>query len=513
MSLLSEAKLLLVEDDEIDARAFQRMLAALNQGVRCQVCSSVDQALRVWSEAEFDLIVADYQVQGRTALELLPLVEQTPLIVVTGAGDEETAVRVLKAGASDYVVKDIRGEYLRKLPHRMEQAIRQQQLKVAAERSRRFALALVDIALAMSSTLDLDRVLERIMNNLSSVVPHDRASLLLVEDDALVLQHGIGFDDRWWAALSEHRIPHDAVEELHRILTTRQPVMRPWGGYSAHNTLIGLQEKAAFLGVPLLIEDKVTGILTVERLSREATFKEEDAERLMAFATHAALALHNAHLYRAAQELAAIEERQRLARDLHDSVTQMLFSATTIADAAYRLWLRNPASIGRELEDMRELTQSALAEMRTLLFELKPEGLQQASMAALIRQLVSTLAGRAQLKVTLELSEEVTCPLPVKTALFRITQEAFNNIVKHAQASHVSVSLTQANDALCLSIADDGVGFDLESVGAASLGLRIMRERAAAANIRLSFEGGPGRGTRIVASWLAITTAKAGKLL
>jgi signal transduction histidine kinase len=420
-------------------------------------------------------------------------------------------VRVLKAGASDYVVKDSRGEYLRKLPHLMEQAIRQQRLKAAAEKSRRFALALVDIALAMSSTLDLDRVLERIMNNLSSVVPHDRASLLLVEDDALVFQHGSGFGDRWWAALSEYRIPHDAVEELHCILTTRQPVMCVWSGYSVHDALMGLQEPAAFLGVPLLIEDEVTGVLTVERLNPQAVFQADDAERLMAFATHAALALHNAHLYRAAQELAAIEERQRLARDLHDSVTQTLFSATTIADAAYRMWLRDPASIGRELEDLRDLTQSALAEMRTLLFELKPEGLQQASMAALIRQLVSTLAGRAQLKVTLDLAEEVTCPLPIKTALFRITQEALNNIVRHARASHVSVCLTQADGELRLSIADDGIGFDMQDISATSLGLRIMKERAAAANIRLSFEGGPGRGTRIVAAWLAITTAKVGK--
>lgn len=511
MSLLLGTRLLLVEDDEIDARAFQRMLAALNRGVRCDICTSIQDALKAWYSTSYDLIVADFQVREQTALELLPLVHQTPMIVVTGAGDEELAVRLLKAGVTDYVVKDIQGHYLRKLPHTMEQALKQQRLKVAEERSRRFALALADIALAMSGTLDLDRVLERIMTNLSAVVPHDRALLLLVEDDTLVFQHGRGFSERWWAALSNHRIPHDAVKELHHILTTRQPVMRAWGSYSAHDALIGLQESAAFLGVPLITENEVTGILTVERLTPDAAFQEDDAERLTAFATHAALALHNAHLYRAAQELATLEERQRLARDLHDSVTQTLFSATTIADAAYRMWTRDPSSIQRELDDLRELTQNALAEMRTLLLELKPEGLQQASIAALIRQLASALANRAQLNVTLNLAEDVTCPLPVKTALFRITQEALNNIVKHARANTIKVCLEQsAKGGLQLTIADDGIGFDPNDTGLTSLGLRIMRERAAATNIQLTITGCPGSGTEIVAVWSAGRTTKAG---
>ncbi len=510
MSLLLGARLLLVEDDEIDARAFQRMLAALNRGVQCDVCVSIQEALKAWYSAGYDLIVADFQVKGQTALELLPLVHQTPIIIVTGAGDEELAVRLLKAGVTDYVVKDIQGHYLRKLPHTMEQALKQQRLKMAAEKSRRFALALADIALAMSSTLDLDRVLERIMTNLSAVVPHDRALLLRVENEMLVFQHGSGFSERWWDALSDYRVPHDAVEELHRILTSRQPVMRAWGSYAAHDALIGLQQNSAFLGVPLLIENEVIGILTVERLTPEASFQEDDAERLTAFATHAALALHNAHLYRAAQELATIEERQRLARDLHDSVTQTLFSATTIADAAQRMWQRDPASIQGELETLRELTQSALAEMRTLLLELKPEGLQQASIAALVRQLASALANRAQLDITLQLAEDITCPLPVKTALFRITQEAFNNIVKHAHASCVKVHLEQVKAGLRLAIVDDGVGFDPNDASLTSLGLRIMRERAAATNIQLTINGRPNHGTEIVAIWSARQQTKAG---
>lgn len=511
MSLLSGTRLLLVEDDEIDVRAFQRMLAALKDDVRCDVCTSIADALKAWYSHDYDLIVADFQVQGQTSLELVPLVQHTPMIIVTGAGDEELAVRLLKAGVTDYVVKDIQGHYLRKLPHTMEQALRQQRLKLAAEKSRRFALALADIALAMSSTLDLNRVLERIMTNLSTVVPHDRALLLLVEGDTLVFQHGSGFSEQYWAALNDYRIPHDAVEELYRILTTRQPVMRAWGSYSAHDALIGLQERAAFLGVPLIIENEVTGILTVERLTPDSAFQADDAERLTAFATHAALALHNAHLYRAAQELATIEERQRLARDLHDSVTQTLFSATTITDAAYRMWQRDPSSIQRELDDLRELTQNALAEMRTLLLELKPEGLQQASIATLIRQLASTLANRSHLDITLQLAEDVTCPLPVKTALFRITQEALNNIVKHARANSVKVCLEHfAKGGLRLTIADDGIGFDPNDTGLTSLGLRIMRERAAAANIQLTIAGCPGSGTEIMAVWSAGGTTNAG---
>lgn len=496
MESLFGIRLLLVEDDPIDARAFQRMLAALNAQIMCDVCATVEDALVRWSVGHYDLIVTDYQISGQTALELLPLADFAPVIVVTGAGDEEIAVRMLKAGASDYIVKDIYGQYLRRLPHIMESALNQYRLKVAAAESQLFALALADSALAMSSTLELNNVLERIIINLRTVVPHDRAGLLLLDHDQLKFQQGVGYTEGQLSTLYSKPIPPNAIDLFARVLNERRPVI------SAHINDTTLQDdpSASYLSVPLMIEEEVIGLLNVER-SPDRPFTPEDAERLRAFAAHAALALHNAHLYQAAQELAAIEERQRLAHDLHDSVTQTLFSAATIADAAHRLWQRDPASIERELLDLRELTQTALIEMRTLLFELKPQSLQNANIATLIRQLANTLSGRASLNMTLELADNVDCPTDVKTALFRITQEALNNIVKHAQASHVMIGLKQEGASVCLMIADDGVGFDPKAVEQTALGLRIMRERAAKAAIQLRITTAPNRGTRITAVW------------
>lgn len=499
MESLFGLRLLLVEDDAIDARAFQRMLAALNAQIHCDVCATVDAALARWSTGEYELIVTDYRIGDHTALDLLALSEVAPVIVVTGAGDEETAVRLLKAGATDYVVKDLHGQYLRRLPHIMESALNQHRLKVAAAESRLFALALADSALAMSSTLDLNGVLERIIANLRKVVPHDRAGLLLLDNGMLKFQHGVGYSNKHMDTLYSRPIVPNAVELFARVLDERCPII------SAHINNVNTTEdpSATYLSVPLMIEGEVIGVLNVER-SPEQPFTQDDAQRLQAFAAHAALALHNAHLYHAAQELAAIEERQRLAHDLHDSVTQMLFSASTIAEAAYRLWQRDPASIEHELIDLRDLTQGALSEMRTLLFELKPQSLQNANIAGLIRQLATTFAGRTSLNVVLDLADNVDCPPIVKTALFRITQEALNNIAKHAQASCVRVSLHQKGANVGLIVADDGVGFDPKVLQQTTLGLRIMRERAAKANIELQVTTAPGKGTYITAKWSAI---------
>ena len=193
---------------------------------------------------------------------------------------------------------------------------------------------------------------------------------------------------------------------------------------------------------------------------------------------------------------AVAAERTRLARDLHDAVTQTLFSATLIAEVLPDLWEKNRREGNRRLEELRQLTRGALAEMRTLLVELRPNALIEIPLPTLLRQLTDALIGRARLDIQLHCSGERDLPPDVQVGLYRIAQESLNNIVKHSRATQAVVSL-HISDTLRLTVADNGQGFDVSTVTPDHIGLRIMRERAEAIGAQFKVESAPGEGTRI----------------
>ena len=209
-----------------------------------------------------------------------------------------------------------------------------------------------------------------------------------------------------------------------------------------------------------------------------------------------------AALSRKAAGEAVLAERTRLAHELHDAVTQTLFSASLIAEVLPDLWEMNPAEAQASTEELRQLTRGALAEMRTLLLELRPAALTQARLRDLLKQLVEALIGRTRLPATLSVDGERELPPEVKVALYRIAQESLNNVVKHSRAQQVDIRVALAPGGVNLEIADDGVGFDAAATRLASLGLRIMRERADAIGANLSVDSARGRGTRVAVAWL-----------
>jgi two-component system nitrate/nitrite sensor histidine kinase NarX len=219
------------------------------------------------------------------------------------------------------------------------------------------------------------------------------------------------------------------------------------------------------------------------------------------FSNQISLANMNRELRSRARAAAAQEERSRLARDLHDSVTQTLFSASMIAGVLPELWAQDEAAGRHRLEQVQQLTRGALAEMRALLLELRPEGLIEAELGVLLRQLSEALSGRRRIEI--ELSAHSSCPMPadVKVACYRIAQEALNNIEKHAQATIVQIQLTCADGGVSLRISDDGRGFDPEAVTPDRMGLRIMRERADAVGAHLEIETEQGVGTELILNW------------
>jgi PAS domain S-box-containing protein len=201
------------------------------------------------------------------------------------------------------------------------------------------------------------------------------------------------------------------------------------------------------------------------------------------------------------REKAAGDERQRLARDLHDAVTQTLFSASLIAEVLPRLWKKDRAEGERRLEELRRLTRGALAEMRMLLLELRPAALAEVGLADLLRQLVEAASIQAKLQVAFVSGGTCTAPPDVQVALYRVAQEALNNVVKHSGAAEAEVKLSSRKGSVDLRITDDGSGFDLREVSPKSLGLRIMQERAESIGATLKIDGRVGHGTKVRVQW------------
>jgi PAS domain S-box-containing protein len=198
-----------------------------------------------------------------------------------------------------------------------------------------------------------------------------------------------------------------------------------------------------------------------------------------------------------AKEEAAAAERSRLARDLHDAVSQTLFSASLISEVLPRIWEKDQQEGRRRLEEVRQLTRGALAEMRTLLFELRPAALADAEFSYLLHQLAESVTGRTRMPVNVRIEGQCDFPAETKVALYRIAQEALNNVVKHAVASQANIEVSCQSDLTEVSISDNGRGFDMASVRPESLGLGIMRDRARGIGAELIVQSHVGAGSKI----------------
>jgi signal transduction histidine kinase len=197
----------------------------------------------------------------------------------------------------------------------------------------------------------------------------------------------------------------------------------------------------------------------------------------------------------------AAEERSRLARDLHDAVSQTLFSASLIAEVLPKLWDRNPAEGKKRLEEVRQLARGALAEMRTLLLELRPSALIEADINHLLNQLAESITGRSRIPVIVSFEGDCNVPTDVKIALYRVAQEALNNVAKHSGANQAVIVLNCDDKKVALTIKDDGHGFDVQALANKSLGMGIIRERSKEINAELTIESLAGFGTSITVVW------------
>jgi len=352
------------------------------------------------------------------------------------------------------------------------------------------------------SHLQLEELLNALVGVAVEILKTDKSSLLVLdrESDRLVVGAARGFRPETLEKMS-FRAGEGIVGSV--MLSGEPAVVEDTHTNQQVATYITDPEGIrSFMHIPIKIKGQLFGVFNFNYLSPR-TFNEDERRLFIALAQRAAMAIENAQLYKQAQFAATIEERQRLARELHDAVTQTLFSSSLIADVLPRIWDRNPEEGHRRLEELRQLTRGALAEMRTLLLELRPAALVEVELSDLLKQLSEAFTGRSRIPVKVEIDEDISIPSDVKIGLYRIAQEALNNVFKHARAENVILSLGSQPDGLELSISDDGSGFDQSQVSSRQLGLKIMHERSQEINAHLEIDSKPGGGTEVIVYWKA----------
>lgn len=371
------------------------------------------------------------------------------------------------------------------------------------EQRRHVAEALRDILAVLNSDHSHEEILDFIAKEAARILSADSAAIYKLNADkkTLVVEAASNLP-----RLVPESATLDAEKSFHgKAFLGRKPVV-------ANSDPDGMCLNCeGIIAVPLICIGEVYGgiALYIKREEGKAarSISKEDIDLAITFADQTALAIENTKLRNKAEEMAVAAERNRLARDLHDSVTQTLFSASLIAEVLPKIWEKNPENGLKRLEEIRQLTRGALAEMRTLLFELRPATLVEAPLGELLKQLSEAVTGRGRIPVSLSIKATEELPVEVKISFYRIAQEALNNIAKHSNAKKAEVELcvskagmSDAIDAR-LCITDDGKGFDPSKVTSEHLGIGIMGERAEAIGAVLTLVSSEEEGTTVCLTW------------
>jgi signal transduction histidine kinase len=263
---------------------------------------------------------------------------------------------------------------------------------------------------------------------------------------------------------------------------------------------LGQASPLTLLMTPLQAGGRVLGVLGLARRPEQG-FNQREITLLASIADQMGAAVERDRLRRLAQQATVLEERQRLSRDLHDSVTQYLYGLVTLTEAGQaQLEVEAWSAVDNTLSHIGKAARQALKEMRLFIHQLRPPVLEQQGLVAALHQRLAAVEGRSDVQARLLADETIQLPLPVASALYQIAQEALNNALKHADATSITVHLGREGERVILEIRDDGRGFDPQAAGGGGMGLVNMRERAARVGCELRVTSLPGVGTRIKVS-------------
>ena len=370
---------------------------------------------------------------------------------------------------------------------------------------------LLTISHTLASTLEFQPGM--ILDQLREIIEYTHCALFALEDSALITMATRGtLESEGSAPL---RIHLRGPETLAALFNGHQPIRIAdiWSDdpnaqflrtFLDDTAVILIKDMYSWMWVPLAVKGRIIGGIGVAHEQRNF-FTAHHADLALSVANQAAISMVNAELYRDAQKLGVLEERQNLARNLHDAINQSLFSAGLIAEVLPRLWEREPEEARRSLEDLRRLTRGALAEMRSLLVELRPSAIVDTELDDLLQLLGNAFTGRTNIPVVLTVTGDSILPAETQMVLYRICQEALNNIAKHAKASQVKIDLLLESGMFELHIWDNGRGFNTaDPPPSGHYGLSMMRERAETVGATLTIASQMGQGTEIAISYKPI---------
>ncbi|MEU1667717.1 GAF domain-containing sensor histidine kinase [Streptomyces sparsogenes] len=358
--------------------------------------------------------------------------------------------------------------------------------------------------LAMSRHLEVRDVLKTIVVSARELLDAEYAALGVPDDHGGFAQFVVdGVSEEQWKAIGPLPRQHGILAAMLRDATPqrladvrRDPRFEGWP--DAH------PDMSDFIGLPIADGDEVLGAVFLAnkrcpKPSGGCGFTAEDEELLGILAQHAAIALTNARLYERSRELTIAGERARLAHELHDAVSQKLFSLRLTAQAAAALVDRDPARAKGELQQIAALAAEAADELRSAVVELRPAALDEDGLVATLRTQIQVLDRAHSARVTFSAHGVRALPAAQEEALLRVAQEALHNALRHADAERVEVTLSRRGQGALLRVADDGAGFDPSAVRRAGrhLGLVSMRDRAGGVGGSLTVESAPGKGTVI----------------
>jgi signal transduction histidine kinase len=366
---------------------------------------------------------------------------------------------------------------------------------------------LLNISQSIVSTLDLDPLLNLIIEQLGTVLPYDAAAILILEQGSL--QARVIRGPSFLKSLNQYKIPINEPTLIAPFIKEREPFYIP--DLQASEDLsqlirdaikVSYAEFASFrtwLAHPLIAKDGFVGILVLAH-SQSDYYSPQARILSQAYANQVAIAIHNAQLYEQAGSIAALEERNRLARELHDSVAQALYSISLFTDATRRALETDRLEVAKQhLSDLVELSKEAMSDMRLMIFELRPPILEKVGLVSALQSRLDSVEARAGFQAVFQVDGEFQFSAEQEGELYRIAQEALNNVIKHALADLVKVQLDAASGTFKMTIEDNGVGFDLSTAEqSGGQGIRNIRERSERLGAVCSIASASGQGTRIV---------------
>jgi signal transduction histidine kinase len=391
--------------------------------------------------------------------------------------------------------------------HKQAKAIVQINLERAVEERTRELSTMLEISKNVTSTLELGHLLLVILEQIKSVIPYSRAAIFALQNEQLeAIAYQIPDGKKQISPLHltlTNSTLYQAVIRAKNVLVINDlkqetPLEQAIREVFGPAQPISFPAARAWIGIPLIVKERVIGLLS---LTHEVPnyYNQRHAQVAQTIANQLAIAMENATLYEHAQDCAALEERQRIARELHDSVNQLLYGICLYSTAASKaIQSKNFDLAAQNNKEIKENAMQALQEMRLLILELHPPNLQDEGLVGALQACLQTLETRTGLQTELLAEGMSKLPGPIEGELFRIAREALTNMIKHARAKKVTVDLRLSDGTVCMEICDSGVGFRIEEArNGGGLGLRIMEERVKQINGSLEIDSVQGIGTRI----------------